>query len=77
VGMNLYRFTPAVFEACRRVEPDPARGELELTAAVNGLAESGRVPFRVDFCRGAVLDLTSRADVAGVEAALVGRELSF
>jgi glucose-1-phosphate thymidylyltransferase len=77
VSMNLYRFTPAVFAACRRVEPDPGRGELELTAAVAELAASGGQAFRVLFCGGGVLDLTSRADVPAVAEALEGRPLSF
>ena len=38
VSMNLYRFTPHIFDACRRIKPDPVRGELELTAAVAILA---------------------------------------
>lgn len=77
VNMNLYRFTPAVFGACRAIEPDPDRGELELTAAVARLIESGEGRFRVLPCRGGVLDLTSRADVLSAERALAGRRLSF
>ena len=73
VSMNLYRFTPEIFEACRRIEPDRQRGELELTAAVRLLARSGRVPFRVIFSGGPVLDLTGQADVASLEAMLEGR----
>lgn len=77
VNMNLYRFTPHIFEYCRAVQPDPQRGELELTAAVTDLIADGEVPFDVAPCRGAVLDLTGRADIPRVERALEGRELSF
>ncbi len=77
VSMNLYAFTPAVFESCRRIEPDPERGELELTAAVADLLDSGGVPFRVTLCRGPVFDLTSRADIAAVERELRDRPLCF
>jgi glucose-1-phosphate thymidylyltransferase len=77
VNMNLYRFTPAIFEACRHLEPDPERGELELTAAVADLAASGEVTFRVLNGEGAVLDLTSRSDVPAAERVLAGRTLSF
>ncbi len=77
VNMNLYRFTSDVFEACRAVKPDPRRGELELTAAVAGLLEADRPNFRVLFCEGGVLDLTTRADVLAVEQALAGRQLCF
>jgi glucose-1-phosphate thymidylyltransferase len=77
VNMNLYRFTPAVFAACRSIEPDPRRGEYELTAAVEHLRTSRPGGFRVLFCAGGVLDLTSRGDVATAEAALAGRDVSF
>ncbi|MFO8008031.1 MAG: nucleotidyltransferase family protein [Candidatus Brocadiia bacterium] len=76
VGMNLYRFTPSVFAACRGVEPDPERGELELTAAVEALAD-GPEPFRVVICKGRVLDLTGRADIPQVEQALADWRISF
>jgi glucose-1-phosphate thymidylyltransferase len=77
VNMNLYRFVPAVFDACRSIEPDPVRGELELTAAVAELVRRGRPAFRVVFSEEGVLDLTSRADISGAERALAGRRLSF
>jgi len=77
VSMNLYRFTPDIFGSCRRIRPDLRRGELELTSAVGDLVASGKTPFRVLFCKGGVLDLTSRADVAGAERALKGRRLCF
>jgi glucose-1-phosphate thymidylyltransferase len=77
VSMNLYRFTPCIFEACRRVPPSPERGELELTAAVAGLLQESPGRFRVAFCDGGVFDLTSRADIPTAEAALRGRRLCF
>ena len=77
VNMNLYRFVPAVFDACRSIEPDPVRGELELTAAVAELVRRGRPAFRVVFSEEGVLDLTSRADISGAERALADRRLSF
>ena len=77
VNMNLYRFTPPIFDACRRIEPHPERKELELTSAVALLAREGRVPFRVIQCRGGVLDLTSRDDVGTVEKLLKGRTPAF
>jgi dTDP-glucose pyrophosphorylase len=77
VNMNLYRFTPAVFAACRSIEPHPRRGEYELTTAVEQLRASRPGAFRVLFCRGGVLDLTSRGDVATAEAALERREPGF
>ena len=67
LNMNLYRFTPEVFDACRRIKPHPERGELELTDAVSLLVAEGRVPFRVLFSAGAVVDLTGRGDIAAAE----------
>jgi len=77
VSMNLYRFTADILAFCRRVEPDPRRAELELTAAVGALADSGRTPFRVVVCEGPVYDLTRRSDVPALEGALKGQDLCF
>ena len=77
VSMNLYRFTPAIFDACRAVAPDPVRGELELTSAVAQMVDSDPNCFKVLFCRGGILDLTSRADIPAAEARLRGRRLCF
>ena len=69
VSMNLWSFTPVIFEACARVHPSP-RGELELQDAVNlAMRELGE-RFRVLEMRAAVLDLSSRGDVAFVAAQL-------
>jgi len=77
VNMNLFRFTPEIFDSCRCIEPNPERGELELPTAVSHLVESGRVPVRVMLASGGVLDLTRRGDVASAERLLEGRELGF
>ncbi|MEK6769471.1 MAG: nucleotidyltransferase family protein [Gemmatimonadota bacterium] len=75
VSMNLWRFTPAIFDACRAGTPSP-NGELELQDAVRwALARGER--FRVIPFRAAVLDLTSRADVAFVAARLEGVEVAL
>ncbi|NLW50382.1 MAG: nucleotidyltransferase family protein [Candidatus Brocadiaceae bacterium] len=76
-NMNLYRFTPAVFDACRSIEPHPERKEYELTAAVERLRAAAPQAFRVLFSDGGVLDLTSRGDIAAVEHALAQERLSF
>ncbi len=71
VSMNLWSFSPMIFEACARVTPS-LRGELELQDAVTiAMHELGEV-FRVVRRREGVLDLSSRGDVADVQARLAG-----
>lgn len=65
VSMNLWSFTPRIFEACRRVTPS-VRGELELQDAVMiAMRELGE-QFRVVRAHAGVLDLSRRADVATI-----------
>jgi UDP-N-acetylglucosamine diphosphorylase / glucose-1-phosphate thymidylyltransferase / UDP-N-acetylgalactosamine diphosphorylase / glucosamine-1-phosphate N-acetyltransferase / galactosamine-1-phosphate N-acetyltransferase len=69
VSMNLWSFTPAIFEACARIHPS-TRGELEIQDAVMlAIRELGE-RFRVLPMRAGVLDLSSRADVAFVASRL-------
>jgi glucose-1-phosphate thymidylyltransferase len=76
VSMNLWAFTPEIFEACRRVMPS-ARGELELPDAVRiGMRDLG-MRFRVVPVAQPVLDLASRGDVPMVAAALRGTPVSL
>jgi len=72
ISMNLWRFDRAIFDACRDV-PLSARGEYELPEAV-GLAVTRGVRFRTFTATGAVLDLSSRTDVALVTERLTGVE---
>ncbi len=73
LSMNLWRFSPAIFEACRRV-PRSARGEFELPQAVAfGIREMG-LCFRAVPCTEAVLDLSTRGDIAAVAERLRGIE---
>ncbi len=71
VSMNLWSFTPAIFEACRRVTPSP-RGELELQDAVRLARSELGVTFTVIPYAGGVLDLSHRGDIPAVAAALTG-----
>lgn len=73
VSMTCWRFTPSIFEACRRVSPS-SRGEHELPDAVRLRVEEGAC-FRVVPSEAGVLDLTRRSDVPAVEAWLRGREV--
>jgi len=77
LSLNLFRFTPEIFDACRKISPNPRRGELELTDAVSLLVARGGVPFRVIFASGGVLDLTARLDVARGERLLGERTPGF
>lgn len=68
ISMNLWRVNEAIFETCADV-PVSARGEYELPAAVMlGVRRGVRVA--VHRIEGAVLDMSRRADVSTVQAAL-------
>lgn len=73
LSMNLWRFSPSIFEACRRAAPS-ARGEWELPQAVDlGVALLG-LRFATFRCDEGVLDLSARSDVAAVAGRLRGVE---
>jgi len=65
ISLNCWRFPPAIFEACRRT-PVSQRGEFELPDAVERAMNDLAVRFRVIRSSDAVLDLSSRNDVANV-----------
>lgn len=69
VSMNLWSFSPLIFEACRRVQPSE-RGELELQDAVRIAMRDLGERFVVLPFAGGVLDLSSRRDVAAVSERL-------
>lgn len=70
VSMNLWRFGPAIFDACRAVSPS-ARGELELADAVTTLITRGH-RFETLTSDEGVLDLSRRGDIPSVLEALRG-----
>jgi len=74
ISMNCWRFSPAIFEAARRIRPSP-RGELELADAVAlAMRELGET-FRVVPVREGVLDLSMRADIPEVARRLARVEV--
>ena len=73
LSMNLWRFSPSIFEACREV-PLSSRGEIELPQAVGWAIRHRGERFRGVPCDEGVLDLSTRADVAEVERRLEGVE---
>ena len=63
--MNCFEFTPEIFGACREV-PLSARGEYELPQAIHFAIDHRAMRFKVVQVEAAVLDLSSRADIAKV-----------
>lgn len=71
VSMNAWLFSPAIFEACRAIGPS-ARGEFEITAAVQYAIERLGESFDVIRSDEGVPDLSNRTDVASLERLLNG-----
>lgn len=71
VSMNCWRFSAAIFGACRAIAPSP-RGELELPLAVQYAIEVLSERFRTLPVHAQVLDLSNRGDIAGVTERLSG-----
>jgi glucose-1-phosphate thymidylyltransferase len=76
INMNCWRFTPAIIDACRNIEPSP-RGEYELTDAVNYAIEQMGERFAVLAVNEPVLDLSTQADVAEVTRRLANVEVNL
>jgi dTDP-glucose pyrophosphorylase len=70
-SMNCFLFTPEIFIACRDV-PLSARGEYELPQAVHWAIDKHDLRFKVVKIAAPVLDLSTRADIAGVAERLKG-----
>ena len=70
-SLNCWSFTTEIFRACRDVPPS-ARGELELPQAVQLGIDRFGMRMQVVPMRAAVLDMSSRGDVASVAARLQG-----
>ena len=76
VSMNVWAFDGGIFEPCRTVRPSP-RGELELPLAVQHAIDEYGARFRVVPMHAPVLDLSSRADIAGVAERLAGVDVDL
>jgi glucose-1-phosphate thymidylyltransferase len=74
LSMNCWMFGPAIFRACRAINPSP-RGELEITDAVQYAIDHLGESFRVLRFNLPVLDLSSRGDVAAIKDKLAGVEV--
>lgn len=77
VSMNLFKFTPHIFQACERIERHPVRKEYEITSAVQFLVDNRIVPVKVLYSNEGVLDLTYRTDIPLVREALKAANLEF
>jgi len=71
VSMNCWVFSPAIFRACLSISPS-ARGELELTDAVQYAIDALKEPFAVLTGVGPVFDLSNRSDITAVAEKLRG-----
>lgn len=69
VSMNVWSFDSRIFAPCRTV-PKSSRGELELPVAVQHAIDEYGLRFRALPMHAPVLDLSSRADIAGVASRL-------
>jgi glucose-1-phosphate thymidylyltransferase len=74
IGMNCWRFTPTIFEACRSIPRSP-RNEYEITDAVAHAIQQLAEPFEVLVVDEPVLDLSTRTDVVEVTRRLAGVEV--
>ncbi len=75
-SMNCWLFDSRIFDVCRAVPVSP-RGEFELTRAVQMAVDSQGMKFTVVPMNAAVLDLSTRGDIASVKARLSAREVSY
>jgi glucose-1-phosphate thymidylyltransferase len=74
ISMNCWRFTPTIFEACRRI-PRSARNEYELPDAVAYAIHKLGERFEMLVVDEPVLDLSTRADVAEVARRMASVEV--
>lgn len=75
-SMNCWLFDSQIFDACRRVPVSP-RGEYELPRAVQMAIDTMGMKVRVIPVSTPVLDLSTRADIALVQARLADVRVSY
>jgi dTDP-glucose pyrophosphorylase len=75
VSMNCWLFSPAIYRACQNIRPS-ARGELELTDAVQYAIDILKEPIQVLTFKSPVLDMSSRSDIAIVAEKLRGTRVN-
>ncbi len=75
-SMNCWLFDSRIFDVCRAVPVSP-RGEFELTRAVQMAVDSQGLKFTVVPVNAAVLDLSTRSDIASVKERLSATSVSY
>ncbi len=75
MSMNCWRLPASIFTACRAI-PLSARGEYEITDAVQYCIDHLHEKFTVIPSHEAVLDMSTRSDIAAVASRLAGSEVS-
>ncbi len=76
MSMNCWRLPSSIFTACRAI-PLSARGEYEITDAVQYCIDHLHEKFTVIPSHEAVLDMSSRSDIAAVAKRLAGSEVKL
>ncbi|HYW49209.1 MAG TPA: sugar phosphate nucleotidyltransferase [Gemmatimonadaceae bacterium] len=76
VSMNVWSFSPVIYEACRRVQPS-VRNELELQDAVRIATSELGERIRVLYSEEGVLDLSTRGDIESVARVLRDRPVNL
>ncbi len=71
VSMNCWLLSPVIFQACVGIHPS-ARGELELTDAIQYAMDSLNERFQILTFKAQVLDMSSRSDIVIVAEKLRG-----
>ena len=69
ISMNVWRFGPSIFRACREIKPS-VRGEFELPEAVRYALHTMNERFRTVRTESGVLDLSRQGDIRDVEERL-------
>jgi dTDP-glucose pyrophosphorylase len=77
ISMNIFRFTPEIFIACKKIKPHPERKEYELTSAIQYLIDKLNQKVKTFYVNEMVLDLTSKRDIPFVRKILKKEKIIF
>lgn len=77
ISMNIFRFTPEIFVACRNIKPHPIRKEYELASAIQYGIDNLKMRFKTFYVNEGVLDLTLKSDIPFVQKILEKEKLNW